>query len=80
MAALQERLRENADFVGREDTRKTVTEAADALDALVEALEAFTRRVPRVARSQPPETLVALAGIELELFLDADAALARVKQ
>lgn len=38
MATLQERLRENADFVGREDTRKTVTEAADALDALVEAL------------------------------------------
>lgn len=76
MAALQDALRHQQ----VEMVLMVADEAADALDALVEALEAFTRRVPRVARSQPPETLVALAGIELELFLDADAALARVKQ
>ena len=54
-------------------------EAADTIDALVAALEKFAHRVPRIARSQPPYTLVATAGIELELFLDADAALAKAK-
>ena len=41
MATISERLRENADFVGREDTRKTVNEAADTIDALVAALEFY---------------------------------------
>lgn len=46
MATISERLRENADFVGREDTRKTVNEAADTIDALVEALETARHAIP----------------------------------
>lgn len=55
-------------------------EAAEVIDALVAVVEAFSARVPKVARNQPPDTLVARAGIELELFLAADAALAMARR
>lgn len=72
MATISERLRENADFVGREDTRKTVNEAADTIDALVAALEELAGEARYACDAIRFPSLT-------EALAEADAALARAK-